>query len=286
MVNCDLIVRRSFVSNLLNNNFEMELETDDDQHSDASDDQHTDDDWHADDYFHVDDYYCYTDDYWHVDDNDWHIGPRNEWKLEVLPPVLQAVKDRFPPGSEWLWRRCNEILDPWGPNEMDITTHERARALNLVLHNPGRGALTPYPLRPSESLPSSESVDKLRAILAQAVRIPINADGEDEIDGLDRHETWDPEWDISYDWTMNYRDEVSEALFGVFKQHGAGEEGWASARWEVYDTVSFSTQLKFGVDTNCICINSMHSVLGGFVTNVGKGRFGRMVQNGGLLRWL
>ena len=169
----------------------------------------------------------------------WHsTGPKYEWKLETLPPILQSAKDRFPPGSEWLWKRCNEVLDPPDNYTTDRSLRERARRLGLVVDNPGRGALTPYPPRPSESLPSSESVDKLRIILAQAARIPSDANWEDEIAGLDRHETWDPEWDVSYDWTVDYCNEVSEALIEVVKQHGAGDEGLASARWEVYDTVS------------------------------------------------
>lgn len=174
----------------------------------------------------------------------WGTRPKYEWKLDTLPPVLQTVKDRFPPGSDWLWRRCNEVLDPPDPYTMDISLHERARVLGLVLSNPRRGALIPYPRRPSESLPPSDSVDKLRAILAQAPRIPEYANYEDEIAGLDRHETWDPEWDVWYDWTNEYSNEVSEALVGVVKQHGVGDEGLASARWEVYDTVSVFNSLK------------------------------------------
>jgi hypothetical protein len=30
---------------------------------------------------------------------------------------LQAIRDHFPPGSEWLWKRCNKVLDP----ELSIT---------------------------------------------------------------------------------------------------------------------------------------------------------------------
>jgi hypothetical protein len=25
---------------------------------------------------------------------------------------LQAIRDHFPPGEEWLWKRCNKVLDP------------------------------------------------------------------------------------------------------------------------------------------------------------------------------
>ena len=53
-------------------------------------------------------------------DDSWEPGPKYDWKLETLPPILQAVRDRFPPGSEWLWKRCNEALDPRDPWSMDM----------------------------------------------------------------------------------------------------------------------------------------------------------------------
>jgi hypothetical protein len=42
----------------------------------------------------------------------WVPGPKYDWKLETLPPILQAIRDCSPPGSEWFWKRCNEVLDP------------------------------------------------------------------------------------------------------------------------------------------------------------------------------
>jgi hypothetical protein len=170
-------------------------------------------------------------------DDGWMLGPKYDWKLDTLPPILQAVRDRFPTGSEWLWKRCNEVLDPCDPYSIDMELRERARVLGLVLDNPRQGTLIPYPLRPPGSLVSSESVDKLRAILAQALRVPRGGEGEDEIVGLVRHETWHPEWDVWYEWTGDYCDELFQALIEVVKQHGAGDEGWSLARWEVYDTV-------------------------------------------------
>jgi len=163
----------------------------------------------------------------------WRTGPTGVWKLDSLPPILQIVKDRFPTELEWLWRRCNEALDP-RDDSIDMTPAERAKVLGLVLVSPRRGALTPYPLRPSGSLGSSESVDELRAILARA---PECRGKDGEIAGMVRHETCHPEWDVWYDWDGDYYDEVFQALMEVVKQHGVGDEGWASARWEVYDTV-------------------------------------------------
>jgi len=213
------------------------------------------------------------------------FGPQGLWKLDPLPPVLQSVKDRFPAGSEWLWKTCNENLDP-GWDSLDMELAERARILGLVLDNPRRGALIPYPLRPPPgSLAPSESVDKLRVILARAPRIPQSHSGYDEVPGMDRHEYWDPEWDVQYDWNSDYRNEILEALIGVVKQHGAGDNGWALARWEVYDTVSIRLSLGF---TGLIFsdIRSMRNASRGFHMTAGKGDDGLTVQNIGLmLQW-
>ena len=41
-----------------------------------------------------------------------------------------------------------------------------------------------------------------------------------------------------FDWNRDYCNEVFHVLIEVVKEHGVGDEGWRSARWEVYDTVS------------------------------------------------
>ena len=35
---------------------------------------------------------------------------QNPFSLLALSFILQAIRDCFPPGSEWLWNRCNEVL--------------------------------------------------------------------------------------------------------------------------------------------------------------------------------
>ena len=170
--------------------------------------------------------------------DDWGVGPTYTWKLDPLPAVLQAVKDRFPAGSEWLWNKCNEALDPMEPYSLDMELSERVKALSWAVERLSQGALTPYPPRPPESLPSSESVDKLRVILAAAPRVPAYGNEEDEIDGMVRCETWHPEWDVSYEWSKDYYNKVYQVLIDIVKQHGVGDQGWGSVRWEVYDTVS------------------------------------------------
>jgi len=37
-------------------------------------------------------------------------NPFSYVKMETLSFILQAIIDCFPPRSEWLWNRCNEVL--------------------------------------------------------------------------------------------------------------------------------------------------------------------------------
>ena len=48
----------------------------------------------------------------------WVLSPKYNWKSETLPPILQAIRDCFPPGSEWL-------LDPDDPRSMDMELHKQ-----------------------------------------------------------------------------------------------------------------------------------------------------------------
>jgi hypothetical protein len=114
---------------------------------------------------------------------------------------------------------------------------ERARVLGLALSG-NQGSLTPYPRRPSVPLASSESIDELRAVLERAPRVPEGEGFGGDVPGMVVDDGCWPDWDISYEWDGKYFDEVFRALIEVVKQHGVGNEGWASARWEVYDTVS------------------------------------------------
>jgi hypothetical protein len=124
----------------------------------------------------------------------------------------------------------------------------------LALNNPEEGILIPYLHCPSGSLASTESVDKLRETLAQVLRIPEDGNGSDEIVGMVWYETFHPEWDVSYDWDEIYYDEVFQMLIKVVKQHGVGDTGWASARWEVYDTVSVPLIWRLLILTVLKCI--------------------------------
>lgn len=103
--------------------------------------------------------------------------------------------------------------------------------LELALRGPQLG---PYPHRPPLPLSASTSVYQLRGVLKRAGRIPENC-YEENTPGVDRDE--DYEENVSWDWTQEYQDEVYQALTAVIKEHGLGDAGWKSARWEVYDKV-------------------------------------------------
>lgn len=52
-------------------------------------------------------------------------------------------------------------------------------------------------------------------------------------------------------WDEEHMSELFVALLSVFSNHGSGEEGWMSTRWEVYDTVCCcdSFCFNFGLTT-------------------------------------
>jgi len=44
--------------------------------------------------------------------------------------------------------------------------------------------------------------------------------------------------DIHWNWASSYVKEVKDALIAVIREHGAGQDGWKTVRWEVYDKYS------------------------------------------------
>ncbi|KAI0655400.1 hypothetical protein C8Q70DRAFT_1019504 [Cubamyces menziesii] len=95
-----------------------------------------------------------------------------------------------------------------------------------------------YPPRPAERLPSSPAVDSLRTVLDEAPRMPKNHRWGEDVEGMETtHHSW-PDEDYTYEWNSAYLDRVFAALIEVIGVHGVGDEGWRSARWEVYDKYS------------------------------------------------
>ncbi|KZV90807.1 hypothetical protein EXIGLDRAFT_770476 [Exidia glandulosa HHB12029] len=89
-----------------------------------------------------------------------------------------------------------------------------------------------YPPRPAERLPPSPSVDNLRAVLEDAPKWRGKAVG-----GIDTDE--DEEGNPSVAWADSYLEKLFPALVSVVREHGVGDAGWKTIRWEVYDKYAY-----------------------------------------------
>ncbi|KAF8229347.1 hypothetical protein L208DRAFT_183539 [Tricholoma matsutake] len=94
-----------------------------------------------------------------------------------------------------------------------------------------RPPLGPYPRRPAAPLPPSRSVDVFRAILHHAPNLHTSDSRVKR-----HHDMFAGEWCCS--WTEEYFSELFAALNDVLHEHGMGNDGWKSFRWEVYDKYS------------------------------------------------
>ncbi|KAI1788894.1 hypothetical protein LXA43DRAFT_893921 [Ganoderma leucocontextum] len=142
----------------------------------------------------------------------------------------------------WLWIAFNKALS--AVDELD----EEAMALgggfftkDKDRERPMRAALAvadTYPPRPPEKLPSSERVDRVRAVLAEAASPPqFGPDwGCDDIPGL-TFRSWNcgPELVEEYEWGGDYLERLFMALIQLIDELGLGREGLEGIRWEVYD---------------------------------------------------
>ena len=165
------------------------------------------------------------------------VPPWEPYDETVVSAERARIQQAMPP---WLWDACTRALDE---------LYQADDSLAYVLSAGGRwDELTPvqaalaiapmYPARRSEPLPSSPSIDRLRAVLASAARVPAYGVGYgNEVEGLaDHHLCW-PDQVNWYDWDMGYLERLFAVILDVFKEHGMGPDGWESVRWEVYDKV-------------------------------------------------
>ena len=94
-----------------------------------------------------------------------------------------------------------------------------------------------YPPRPEAPLLSSPTIDAFRNILKDAPKYPKPQDRGKEFDNLDMGgDTW-PDFEITYEWSKEFLGRVFHALRDIIEAHGMGDQGWASARWELYEMV-------------------------------------------------
>ncbi|PIL35064.1 hypothetical protein GSI_02851 [Ganoderma sinense ZZ0214-1] len=158
-------------------------------------------------------------------------------------PTLLRIKNKMVP---WLWTAYNEALslidtmDEWSSQSMGFGhgsfTRDRDR------EGPMRDALVmapTYPPRPAELLAPSPSVDKVRAVLADAATLPSRKDwGRESLPGLAAVLGYDGDGELAsgtYRWSDDYLERLFTALIEVVEAHGPAAAGFEGIRWEVYD---------------------------------------------------
>ncbi|PIL35068.1 hypothetical protein GSI_02856 [Ganoderma sinense ZZ0214-1] len=155
-------------------------------------------------------------------------------------PRLLDIKGKMP---LWLWTTCNRALlavDEGDEMAMALGGGRFTKAADREW--PMRAALRlakAYPPRPDQKLPSSECVDRVRAVLAEAPLAPKPDDsdwGRDDIPDLTFHSGHSgPEPTEEYRWSGDYLERLFTSLIQLIEELGLGNEGWNGIRWEVYD---------------------------------------------------
>jgi len=152
------------------------------------------------------------------------------------------LRNLYPQFVPWVWDICNQTLGRPGDTVNAFgRSKDRLSALRLALPQ-----FKHYPHRPL-----TPSVERLKAVLARAPRPVRDASGKINIvasgPGI---RILVPDIDCSPDevtasWGGPYRKELLDALNAVVDQHGLGDEGWKSVRWEVYDKVGIQLSRFF-----------------------------------------
>ncbi|KAJ7107722.1 hypothetical protein C8R44DRAFT_804146 [Mycena epipterygia] len=150
-----------------------------------------------------------------------------------IPTPMQTLQREFASmNCTWLWDAATRVL-AFPSNISDwclLTVVEREAALRALLE-----IARTYPPRPVTPPPTSPVYEVLRALLQRA---PSLTDGTrcklvlHEFFGGRRIWLWD----------ADCMSELFAALISIINEHGCGEQGWMSVRWEVYDTFSIRLQ--------------------------------------------
>ncbi len=155
-----------------------------------------------------------------------------------LSPVLAQIKNTMTP---WFWNEFTEELERWesyrkrrGHRGLGVERWETAmrRAEVFAATYPARPPPTHAPTKPPW-------MSALRTTLAEAPRMPRNY-SRGFVEGIVPFGRTPIRTSLIAlcDWDDAYHLHVFAAMAALVKAHGLEEAGWASARWEVYDTVS------------------------------------------------
>ncbi|PIL35030.1 hypothetical protein GSI_02817 [Ganoderma sinense ZZ0214-1] len=161
-------------------------------------------------------------------------------------PTLLRVKEQMVP---WLWTAYNKALswidtmNDWWDDSMSAAFDRGFFKCTKDREGPMKDALVTtrtYPPRPTEVLAPSPSVDKVRAVLAAAAKLPSKKNwGSAKLPGLAavyRYSDEDGELEsCTYKWSDEYVEVLFLALIEVVEAHGTGPEGFEGIWWEVYD---------------------------------------------------
>ncbi|KAL1950020.1 hypothetical protein VTO73DRAFT_5142 [Trametes versicolor] len=153
-----------------------------------------------------------------------------------LSPTLAQIKNTMMP---WFWNEFTEELERWescqkrrGHKGLGIRRWETAMRRAAVFAET-------YPARPPPSHVPTKSpwMSTLRTTLAEAPRMPRNYT-RGFVEGIVPFGRTPIGTSLIAldDWDDAYHLRVFAAVAAVVKAHGLEEAGWASARWEVYDT--------------------------------------------------
>ncbi|KAJ7209942.1 hypothetical protein C8J57DRAFT_1200744 [Mycena rebaudengoi] len=140
-------------------------------------------------------------------------------------PTLLRIRDALQSSNQgWLWDSGNEALER---HYYSYTQSAKDEAF-IALFNTADS----YPPRPTLTPPSSSSFDLLRDVLSRAASLN-DATTREQLEVYDSYDGYSFHF-----WNEAYMTELFTALAAVITEHGLGDAGWKSARWEVYDTYS------------------------------------------------
>jgi hypothetical protein len=157
----------------------------------------------------------------------------------VLNGSLRNLKDNL-----WLWESCNKVLGDPIYCEARFSDSERKSALRDAIYAPRTSdyvLLVHYPPCPTTPLPSSGTVDALRAVLDRAP----TAKRRQMILRIKRHDDMFT-GNCSWSWSEEYLGKLLTlvALIDVLREYGTGDDEWKNVRWEVYDKVCSEISVK------------------------------------------